>query len=31
MVKEPDLIAYYTDEDVEAPHLRERVLSLIHI
>ena len=26
MVKEPELIAYYTDEDVEAPRLRERIL-----
>lgn len=26
MVKEPELIAYYTDEDVEAPCLRERIL-----
>lgn len=26
MVKEPEFIAYYTDEDVEAPRLRERIL-----
>ena len=26
MSKESELIAYYTDEDVEEPRLRERVL-----